>query len=508
MVRATVVPRGSAAFPLVTLAMVAVLSSAPVGLAAAAPAGSAARSGGWQSGGWQGTADGGTSVTLADVAKAVDAAGSGLDGTGVGVALIDTGVAPVPGLPAAHVVNGPDLSFESQANTLRYLDTYGHGTNMAGIIAGNDSATGFKGLAPGARLVSVKTGTAQGSVDVSQMLAAIDWVVEHRNDDRDNPIRVLNLSYGTPVLAKVDRDPLTTAVENAWKAGIVVVVAGGNGSNNANQLTNPGYNPYVLTVGSVAPGTPASAPGSQLSAFTDTNPAGRNVDITAPGESIVSLRDPGSNIDTLYPNARVGDRLFRGSGTSQAAAVVSGAVSLLLQQRPGLTPDQVKTILKATARPLTAGVGRDQHLGVIDVGAALAQPDTSGQQSFTEIGVTNLLDASRGGVSVLHDLSPLIGQNDIFQPFDANAWTARSAAGTAWSGGTWMGERWAGDGWTGSSWAARTWAPAVWSGTPWKGGSWIDDTWSGHYWSGGQWSGHYWSGHYWSSDQWTTAAWS
>src|SRR6266700_4331699 len=161
MVRATVVPRGSAAFPLVTLAMVAVLSSAPVGLAAAAPAGSAARSGGWQSGGWQGTADGGTSVTLADVAKAVDAAGSGLDGTGVGVALIDTGVAPVPGLPAAHVVNGPDLSFESQANTLRYLDTYGHGTNMAGIIAGNDSATGFKGLAPGARLVSVKTGTAQ-----------------------------------------------------------------------------------------------------------------------------------------------------------------------------------------------------------------------------------------------------------------------------------------------------------------------------------------------------------
>src|SRR4029453_10012451 len=112
-----------------------------------------------------------------------------LTGKGVGVALIDTGVAPVPGLPVGQIVNGPDLSFESQAANLRYLDTYGHGTHMAGIIVANDTATGTKGLAPDAKLTSIKVGTASGAVDVSQVIAAVDWVVEHRADDSANPIK-------------------------------------------------------------------------------------------------------------------------------------------------------------------------------------------------------------------------------------------------------------------------------------------------------------------------------
>src|SRR5205807_9078800 len=182
------------------------------------------------------------STTMADVANAIGTASTGLDGTGVGVALIDTGVAPVPGLPAARIVNGPDLSLESQSADLRYLDTFGHGTHMAGIIAGSDSSAGFQGMAPGVKLTSVKVGTANGAVDVSQVIAAIDWVVKHRNDDPANPIRVLNLSYGTPGNAPSYLDPLTFAVENAWKKGIVVVVAGGNGGRTTG-LTNPGYDP-------------------------------------------------------------------------------------------------------------------------------------------------------------------------------------------------------------------------------------------------------------------------
>src|SRR5204862_7162184 len=98
-------------------------------------------------------------------------------------ALIDAGVVPVPGLPAAQIVNGPDLSFESQSDKLRYLDTFGHGTHMAGIIVGNDSSVGLKGIATKAKLTSVKVGSAGGVVDVSQLLAATDWVVQHRNDD-------------------------------------------------------------------------------------------------------------------------------------------------------------------------------------------------------------------------------------------------------------------------------------------------------------------------------------
>ena len=96
-----------------------------------------------------------------------------------------------------RVVNGPDLSFESQSAGLRYLDTYGHGTHMAGIIIGNDTATGTKGIAPDVKLTSIKIGTANGTVDVTQAMAAVDWVVKNRNYDPANPIKVISLSYGT-----------------------------------------------------------------------------------------------------------------------------------------------------------------------------------------------------------------------------------------------------------------------------------------------------------------------
>ena len=178
----------------------------------------------------------------------------GYTGRGVGVALVDTGVVPVRGLTSGNVVNGPDLSFESQSAAQVSLDGFGHGTHMAGIIAGNEPATllggkRFQGIAPGSRLTSIKVGATDGAVDVSQAVAAVDWVVAHRNDDPRNPIRVLNLSYGTDGVQDYKLDPLTHAVENAWRAGIVVVVAGGNGGTDSPRLNNPAYDPYVLAVG-------------------------------------------------------------------------------------------------------------------------------------------------------------------------------------------------------------------------------------------------------------------
>ncbi|OLE22215.1 MAG: hypothetical protein AUG44_25385 [Actinobacteria bacterium 13_1_20CM_3_71_11] len=462
---------------------------------------------GWQAGGWQGTSGTTTGLSLTDVARAIGAYGTGLDGTGVGVALIDTGVSRVPGLPAAHLVNGPDLSFESQGGTVRYQDTYGHGTHLAGIIVGNDGTSGFKGLAPGAKLTSVKASTAMGSVDVTQMVAAIDWVVQHRNDDSAYPIRVLNLSYGTPGTQEAAFDPLTFAVENAWKHGIVVVVAGGNGSNSAGVLTNPGYDPYVLSVGSAAPGSSPSVPGTHLSSFTDTVSSGRNIDLAAPGESIVSLRDPYSNIDVSYPGAEVGGALFRGSGTSQAAAVVSGAVALLLQKRPTLTPDQVKALLKTTVTPFTAGAGATEHLGELNLGRALTAATPTSLQRHPAAYGTGSFEFSRGAIHVVHDGIDLEGEFTPQGPLDPAVWAQTTAALGAWKGGVWMGYRLAGDGWTGSSWASRTWAPATWAGTSWDGTSWNDDTWSAHFWSGGAWTGHFWSSHFWSSDGWSTAYW-
>ena len=157
--------------------------------------------------------------------------------------MIATGVAPVPGLPAARIVNGPDLSVESQAPHLRYIDTYGHGTHMAGIIVGNDAATGTTGLAPEARLTSIKVGAANGAVDVTQVIAAVDWVIQHRNDEATHPIKVINLSYGSGGQAQPWNDALGFAVEKAWPSGIMVVGAAGEYRTAAGSLAPPAAHP-------------------------------------------------------------------------------------------------------------------------------------------------------------------------------------------------------------------------------------------------------------------------
>ena len=173
----------------------------------------------------------------------------GLDaGTGVDVALIDTGVAPVTGLDGDKVLHGPDLSFEGSAADVAYLDTHGHGTHMAGIIAGDRA--GHEGIAPGARIVSVKVAGHDGLTTVPQVVAAIDWVVEHRTTDGLN-IRVLNLSLGQQGVDSHIGDPLSAAVERAWDAGIFVVVAAGNDGETQAHLDSPAIDPYVMAVGAV-----------------------------------------------------------------------------------------------------------------------------------------------------------------------------------------------------------------------------------------------------------------
>ncbi|MGH8941050.1 MAG: S8 family serine peptidase, partial [Actinomycetes bacterium] len=156
----------------------------------------------------------------------------GYFGQGVDVALLDSGVLPVEGMLTRNkLVIGPDLSFESQQPELTHLDTFGHGTHMAGIIGGLDrgltaetfsSDTRFVGMAPATRIVSLKLADAQGNTDVSQVIAAIDWVVTHAKDPGMN-IRVLNLSFGTDSTQDYRLDPLAHAAEVAWSSGIVVV---------------------------------------------------------------------------------------------------------------------------------------------------------------------------------------------------------------------------------------------------------------------------------------------
>jgi serine protease AprX len=477
--------------------------------ALAVPAQAAERFGG----GWLTTTTAGTAgTTLKDVRTIIGAdtgAAARLTGTGVGVALLDTGVAPVAGLPAARIVNGPDLSFESQANNLRYLDSYGHGTHMAGIIVGNDTASGAKGIAAGAQLTSIKLGTANGAVDVSQVIAGIDWVVEHRDDDPNNPIRVLNLSYGSGGNPAAATDPLQYAVERAWKAGIVVVAAAGNEGNAEARLTNPATDPYVISVGAASTKGTVATGDDDLAAFTNSGTTGKAIDVLAPGESILSLRDPGSSIDDAYPSARSGTTLFRGSGTSQAAAVTSAAVALLLEAKPSLTPDQVKNLLKR-GTALTAGKAGTLRLKQINVNTALGlTPAADSAQKHPLSSGAGEIDDARGASRVVSNSVALTGEFSVFGPFHSANWAAMTAVGQAWIGGNWMGTTIAGNGWTGTSFASKTWASAVWPVIPWGGSrTWTDPSWSGRAWSGRAWSADEWTGaRYTSTDGWSTSRW-
>ena len=453
-------------------------------------------------------------ATMPQVRSAVGAdtlAARGLTGRGVGVALIDTGVVPVPGLDDSTVVNGPDLSFESQAPGLRHFDTFGHGTHMAGIIAG-DGRSGllglnhFQGVAPGVKLTSLKVATSDGAVDVSQVIAAVDWVVEHRSDDPGNPIRVINLSFGTDGVQPYQVDPLTHAVENAWRAGIVVVVSGGNEGPLA-ALNNPAYDPYVIAVGAADTRGTVGASDDLVMGFSSRGDASRRVDLTAPGRSIASLRDPGSYLDSAHASARYGDGLFKGSGTSQAAAVVSGGVALLLQQRPRLTPDQVKALLRRTASPMPRADVAGRGAGELNLAAASLALVPNQPQTWPRSTGTGSLEKARGTQHVADDTVELNGEYDVLGPWDAATWSRASSTGTSWVGGSWNGRPWSGScycesSWTGPAWASVAWAGRSWAGRSWAGRSWAGRSWAGRSWASGAWAGRSWAGRSWAGTAW------
>ncbi len=437
---------------------------------------------------------------------------SGFDGSGIDVALIDTGVVPVDGLTyPGKVINGADLSFESQADNLRYLDTFGHGTHLAGIIAGRDDAdTHFSGMAPGARIVNVKVADSHGAVDVSQVIAAIVWVVQHRNDNGMN-IRVISLAYGTDSLQPYQIDPLSHAVEMAWKAGIVVVVAAGN-DGNAAPLRNPATNPFVIAVGAAEN---AGSVFDGIASFSNCGTDDRHVDLLAPGRSILSLRNPGSYADTHFPEAAVAGNYFLGSGTSQAAAVVAGGVALLLDKEPDLTPDQVKAALQKSAQYEDDYSRRCQGSGNLDMTALYRQRvlnATTVAQKHYESDGTGSLEAARGTNHVYDEGVPLTGEMDIL----TSPWTGYctmldgepSCVDTLWDGGTFNGASWSGGSWSGGSWSGGSWSSASWSGASWSGASWSSKIWSGGSWSGGSWSGGSWSGGSWSGGSWSGETWS
>ena len=385
----------------------------------------------------------------------------GSDGTGIDIAMIDSGVSPVDGLDGPNVLHGPDLSGEGEYPQVAYLDTYGHGTHMAGIMVGQRA--GHEGIAPGARVVSVKVAGSDGTTTVPQVVAGIDWVVEHHNTDGLN-IRVLSLSLGQAGVSTHEGNLLSAAVERANDAGIFVVAAAGNRGEGQPHLDAPAIDPFVMAVGAVDSSVQPVAKWQEPTSWTARGTGNRHPDIGAPGVSIASYRVPGSTVDELAPHARYGDDLFLGSGTSQSAAVVSASAARLLGDYPGLTPSDLKATFEAgvaitSLSPAPVKLFGD---GVVQGGKSWNRPqfDTPKQNHSRAAG------PGKG----------------IVEP-----------SGATWSGGGWSGATWSGATWSGATWSGATWFGATWSGATWSGATWSGATWSGVRWSGVTWSGDGWS---------------
>jgi serine protease AprX len=459
-------------------------------------------------------------------------AAAGYTGAGVDVALIDTGVSPVPSLAAAgKVITGPDLSFDSVGAATPGLDAFGHGTFMASLIAGRDatataSATGcaaclnasgysdttkFVGVAPDARVVNVKVGAADGASDVSQVIAAIDWVTQHAHDSGRN-IKVLNLSFGTNSTQAYGVDPLAQAAEQAWKHGIVVVAAGGNDGATVTNLADPAYDPYLIAVGGLDTVATMATSDDVVAAFANHGTTARPIDVVAPAVHILGARVPGSFVDTLATNTgQVGTQFQRGSGTSEAAAEVSGVAALLVQKYPTATPDTIKALIKSNAtwygKPTPSSVTRGN--GLVSASKALSAILTVSLQTAAASTGSGTLDATRAGVYVTDNGVNLTGQFDIFgQPFNSAAMATAQTNATAWNGGIWNGSRWSGDTWTGLTWTTASWTGNDWAGSRWSGSRWSGMTWDGSRWSGTGWNGSRWSGATWSGSRWSTSSYS
>jgi serine protease AprX len=441
----------------------------------------------------------------ADVARA-----RGNRGAGVGVAVIDTGISEMDDL-AGRIVHGPDLSGEGTI-----VDTYGHGTVMAGIIGGSgaDSAGTHTGVAPESHVVAVKVAGANGAADVSTLLQAMHWVAAYQ-DQFD--IRVLNLSWGTPSTQDPTVDPLNHAVERLWDQGVVVVVAAGNDGPRTGTVNKPGDDPKVITVGAFDDNGTADAVDDVAVSWTSQGPTAAGLskpDVVASGRRLVATRSYGSTVETEHPRALVSPSYIRGSGSSQATAVTAGAVALLLADRPHLTPDQVKHLLTSTADPIR-GVRRDQQgAGRIDLAEALTTDAGVPQWQPTVAGGLGSIDASRGGRYVETDCGDdgttdvIVGEIDVrCEVWDGSSWTGSSWTGSSWTGSSWTGSSWTGSSWTGSSWTGSSWTGSSWTGGVWTGSSWTGSSWTGSSWTGSSWTGSSWTGSSWTGSSWTGSSW-
>jgi serine protease AprX len=421
------------------------------------------------------------------------------DGEDVAVAVVDTGVAP-----AADLSDNVEARVEFTPGN-DGIDRFGHGTHIAGIIAGDGSSSRgkWRGVATDADLVSIKVAGPDGTTDVSVVLAALQWVAA--NKDRFG-IRVLNLSFGTDATRSYLTDPLNYAVERVWRSGILVVTAAGNGGPATGSISKPGDDPFVLTVGAADVRGTIDRADDEVAPFSSRGPTADAIakpDLVAPGISIVSVRARDSAADLDRPDARVDRAYFKGSGTSQAGAIVSGIAALLFDAAPRLTPDEAKAALVATSSGLEGQPGAGH--GLVDAARAVEAVRT---RAYANAGINGpyapatgagALEPSRGTYHVYGDpdgdgVPQLVdGELDVL----GNEWDRVAWPTAAWSRLDWRVSPWSRLVGEAEEFERMRQPVARWSGTVFDAAAW-----SAKYWSGAAWVAKYWSAKYWSASVW------
>jgi serine protease AprX len=413
---------------------------------------------------------------------------AGAKGQGVTVAVLDTGVSEHADLagrlvPVRNDLTGavtPCLNLSGEATC---DDTYGHGTFVAGVAAGDGTAGGsdaYSGVAPEANVLAIKVTGRSGATDVSNVLAAIQWVVSFKST---YGIKVLNLSMSTDSVQSYRSDPFNYAVERAWDAGIVVVVSASNRGPTSTTISKPGDDPLVVTVGAVDDRGTFGLGNDEIPDFTSRGPTPADgiakPDVVAPGAHMTSLRVAGSTIAT--DSGSPAGPYLRGSGTSFSAAAVSGVAALMLGRNPAMTPNQVKYALLQTARdlpgstdPMAVGAGE------VDAAAATLNPPAgSANAGVVRSNAAGTLQLSRGHVEVQTLASPttvinglLTAQNIAWDPVGfLLGWNSLSWYVSTWALTPFLAVTWSADDWPGRNWGGRNWGGGDWEGSKFGGTS-------------------------------------
>ena len=410
-------------------------------------------------------------------------------GQGVTVAVIDTGIDNLPDF-AGRLIGGVDLTGGNDP----FQDNYGHGTFVAGLIAGDGASSGgqYEGEAPGADLVSIKVAGANGETDLGTLILGLQWAVDNRLAYN---IRVLNMSLGFQPFESTVINPLDQAVQAAWNSGIAVVASAGNAGPSNGTILSPGDDPLVITVGALDDMAQPVVADDEMTNFSSVGPTSPDgwvkPDLVTSGRSVVSLAAPGSTIYDEYPSARVGSANFVGSGTSFSAAITSGAAALVLAAHPALTPDEVKARLLGTTSPGPIGNPFVDGHGALNVYAAATAGPMELNQSA--LGLPPILPGTTVSLT-------LTGNS-------ADTWNASLWAGVSWPQGSAGSPTWDGSAWDGSAWNGFAWSSGAWNNGGWVSAAWNGQTWDGSAWDGSAWNGSSWTSAAWNDDGWNASQW-